>query len=135
MKARNGIFLVTTVVVIAIAVGLLYPQFKVDAQSTTAPNYYEFSVPTSSTMANCAPITGLTTFCFTGDGSIAVSVNGAAFKPYAPASSTAVTQVTINGTTKQGPTPSFTISGTVSPGSVTIGAPTVTAGSLTVAAN
>lgn len=100
------------------------------------PNYFEFGVPSSSTSASCpippAQTPALTTFCFTGDGKISYSINGGAWiqntgpagpagptgaqgpaGPQGPAGSSgtgSVTSVQINGVTKPGPVPSFTLS-------------------------
>lgn len=100
------------------------------------PNYYEMGIPSSSTPASCpippAQTPALTTFCFTGDGKISYSINGGAWiqntgpagpagatgaqgpaGPQGPAGSSgtgSVTSVQINGVTKPGPVPSFTLS-------------------------
>ena len=78
-------------------------------QAITATTPAEFSGPVGSVHTNCqiSPAGG-SALCLAGDGAW-LSVNGGAWVQIGGAQGTSVTSITINGTTKPGPTPSFTI--------------------------
>jgi hypothetical protein len=68
------------------------------------PTFFEFGVPSSSTMASCpvppASTPAMTTYCFTGDGKPSYSVNGAPFQLVVVASPVVTAPVTsVNGQT------------------------------------
>ena len=61
----------------AILLAFVLNILPVKPQTTLPP--YEFSVAPGTTLANCIPVPNQTTWCWTGDGNVYKSVNGAAF--------------------------------------------------------
>jgi hypothetical protein len=91
-------------VFLAIGVFLFPPQ-----QTTVTSTVVVIQPAAGTTMASCPAVNGQTQFCFAADGSINISKNGGAWSAFNNGGSGGITAVSINGTTKGGPTASFTV--------------------------
>jgi hypothetical protein len=89
------------------------------AQNITALTPTQFTgVGAHTSCMASAP--GTSNLCLAGDG-LWISVNGGTYSQVGAAVAGGITSITINGTTKTGPAPSFTLTG-----STTAPAPTIT---------
>lgn len=143
MKKKFDILDLAAITIVALTCLIpFYPKQSVHAQSGLASNSY--AVSPTFLLANCpgGAISNYTNFCSTGDGKIyecpsTATTCGSSTTSWTCiagpgcAAAAGVTSVTINGVTKSGTNPSFTLSGSTTQPSISA---TATTPSTTIAA-